>query len=330
MAAFKRKVRIGGEEVEIPTSVNLKNISLVIVGIFVLVLVISSLYSVGPDEQGVIQRFGKYVRTTNPGLHTKLPFGIETAKKVKVKYIFKEEFGFRTIKAGVRTVYSTNKYLGESLMLTGDLNLAVVEWIVQYKIKSARDYLFNVRNATQTLRDISESVMRKVVGDRSVSEVLTTGRMEVAQQVQQDLQKILDSYKSGIKIVTVKLQDVNPPDVVKPAFNDVNEAKQEKEKMINQAWEAYNKKIPLAKGEAKKMIQDAEGYALNRINRAKGDAANFLAVWRAYNSAKDVTRRRLYLETLDEILPKVKRKYILDESQKGLLPFLPLEKGGSQ
>jgi len=330
VTAFKRKIRVGGEEVEIPASINPKNIGLVIAGIFILIFVISSLYSVGPDEQGVVQRFGKYVRTTNSGLHMKFPFGIETAKKVKVKYIFKEEFGFRTVKAGVRSVYSPNKYLGESLMLTGDLNLAVVEWIVQYKIKDAKDYLFNVRNPTKTLRDISESVMRKIVGDRSVSEVLTTGRMEVAQQVQQGLQKILDSYESGIKIVTVKLQDVNPPDVVKPAFNDVNEAKQEKEKMINQAWEFYNKKIPLAKGEAKKMIQNAEGYALNRVNRARGDAANFLAVWRAYSLAKDVTRRRLYLETLNEILPKVKRKYIFDESQKGLLPFLPLEKGGSQ
>jgi len=330
MAAFKKTIRVGGEEVEIPASFNRKNIGLVITGIFILILIVSSLYSVGPDEQGVIQRFGKYVRTTGPGLHMKFPFGIETAKKVKVKYIFKEEFGFRTVKAGVRTVYSTNNYLGESLMLSGDLNLAVVEWIVQYRIKDAKDYLFNVRNATKTLRDISESVMRKVVGDRSVSEVLTTGRMEVAQQAQQGLQEILDSYRPGIKIVTVKLQDVNPPDVVKPAFNDVNEAKQEKEKMINQAWESYNKKIPLAKGEAKKMIQTAEGYALNRVNRARGDAANFLSVWRAYNLAKDVTRRRLYLETLNEILPKVKRKYIFDESQKGLLPFLPLEKGGLQ
>ena len=330
MAAFKKTIRVGGEEVEIPASFNRRNIALIFTGIFILILVVSAFYSVGPNEQGVIQRFGQYVRTTGPGLHMKFPFGIETVKKVKVKYIFKEEFGFRTIKAGVRTVYSTNNYLGESLMLTGDLNLAVVEWIVQYKIKDAKNYLFNLRNVRKTLRDISESVMRKVVGDRSVSEVLTTGRMEVAQQAQQGLQEILDSYRPGIKIVTVKLQDVNPPDVVKPAFNDVNEAKQEKEKMINQAWEAYNKKIPLAKGEAKKMIQSAEGYALNRVNRASGDAANFLSVWRAYNLAKDVTRRRLYLETLNEILPKVKRKYIFDERQKGLLPFLPLEKGGSQ
>jgi membrane protease subunit HflK len=328
MAALKRKINVGGEEVEIPAVLNRSTIGLGIVVIFVLILIGSSLYSVGPDEEGVIQRFGKYVRTTEPGLHLKIPFGVETVKKVKVKFIFKEEFGFRTVKAGVRTVYSGKSYLAESLMLTGDLNLAVVEWIVQYRIKNAKDYLFQVRDVEETLRDISEAVMREVVGDRSVSEVLTTGRMEVALEVQQKLQKILDDYNSGIKVGTVKLQDVNPPDVVKPAFNDVNEAKQEKERMINQAWESYNKAVPLAKGEAKKMIQSAEGYALNRINRSKGDEANFIAVWRAYNSARDVTRRRLYLETLNEVLPKVKQKYIIDESQEGLLPFLQLQKGG--
>jgi membrane protease subunit HflK len=213
-------------------------------------------------------------------------------------------------------------------MLTGDLNLAVVEWIVQYRIKDAKNFLFNVRNVSSTLRDLSESVLREVVGDRSVSEVLTTGRMEVAQDVEQRLQKVLDEYTSGIKITTVKLQNVNPPDVVKPAFNDVNEARQEKERMINQAWESYNKAIPLAEGEAKKLIQTAEGFYLNRINRANGDAANFLSVWRAYNRAKDVTRRRLYLEMMNDVFPNIKKKYLIDENQSGVLPFLPLEQGG--
>ena len=328
MAAMKKTINVGGEQIEIPAFLNRKTIVIGVVFLVLLILLGSTLYSVGPDEQGVIQRFGKYVRTTEPGLHMKLPFGIESAKKVKVKFIFKSEFGFRTLKAGVRTVYSKSNFLGESLMLTGDLNLAVVEWIVQYRIKDAREYLFNVRDAEETLRDISEAVMREVVGDRSVSEVLTTGRMEVATEVQLRLQKILDTYGSGIKVGTVKLQDVNPPDMVKPAFNDVNESKQEKEQMINQAWEYYNKAIPLAKGEAKKQIQSAEGYAMNRINRAKGDAANFLDVWRAYNSSKEVTRKRLYLETLNEILPQAKEKYIFDESQEGLLPFLQLGKGG--
>ena len=330
MGAFNRTIRVGGEEVQIPFSFNRNTVVLGVVAIFVLILLVSGLYSVGPDEQGVVRRFGRYVRTTEPGLHLKLPFGIETAKKIKVRYVFKQEFGFRTVKAGVRTIYSQRDYQDESLMLTGDLNLGVVEWIVQYRVKDAKDYLFNVRDVQETLRAISEAVMREVVGDRSVSEVLTTGRMEVAQEVEQRLQQVLDDYGSGIKIVTVKLQDVNPPDMVKPAFNDVNEAKQEKERMINQAWEFYNKAIPLAEGEAKKMVQSAEGYALNRVNRARGDAVNFLAVWQAYNSARDVTRRRLYLETLSEVLPRVQQKYIFDESQEGLLPFLPLEKGGSR
>jgi len=328
MPGKKRTLNVGGETIEVPAMLNANMLGLVGIGIFLLILIISTLYSIGPDAQGVIQRFGKYTRTTEPGLHMKLPFGIETVKKVKVKFIFKSEYGFRTLKAGIRTVYSDKNYLGESLMLTGDLNLAVVEWIIQYRVKDAKDYLFKVRNVEGTLRDISESVMREVVGDRSVSEVLTTGRMEVAQEVQLRLQKILDKYQTGIKITTIKLQDVNPPNVVKPAFNDVNEAKQEKERMINQAWESYNKAVPLAKGEAKKRIQSAEGYAMNRTNRARGDASNFLSVWRAYSAAKDVTRRRLYLETISEVLPKAKEKFIFDENQEGVLQFLPLRKGG--
>ncbi len=275
-----------------------------------------------------MQRFGKFVRIEDPGLHMKLPLGIETINRVKVRYVFKEEFGFRTLKPGVRTLYSDQNFKDESLMLTGDLNLAVVEWIVQYKISDPKAYLFTVRDVEQTIRDVSESVVREVVGDRSVTEVLTTGRMEVAEYVQRDMQAILDSYGIGIKIGTVKLQDVNPPDVVKPAFNEVNEAKQEKERMINQAWEAYNQQIPLADGEAKQVFQSAEGYRLNRINRARGDAENFREVWRAYRISKDVTRKRLYLETMNEILPKIQKKYLIDEAQKNVLPFLPLQEGG--
>ena len=246
MVGKKRTLNVGGETIEVPAALGGNALKIIIGGILILILIFSTFYSIGPDQQGVIQRFGKYTRTTEPGLHMKLPFGIETLKKVKVKYIFKSEFGFRTLKAGVRTIYSDQNFLGESLMLTGDLNLAVVEWIIQYRVKDAKDYLFKVRDVEGTLRDISEAVMREVVGDRSVSEVLTTGRMEVAQEVQLRLQEILDEYHSGIKITTIKLQNVNPPDVVKPAFNDVNEAKQEKERMINQAWESYNKAVPLA------------------------------------------------------------------------------------
>ncbi len=199
-------------------------------GLLVLIFIFSGLYSVGPDEVGVIRRFGKYVRTTNPGLHFKIPMGIEKANNVKVRYIYKEEFGFRTIRPGVKTQYSSRDYFGESLMLTGDLNVLVVEWIVQFKIKDPVKFLFNVRDQRETIRNISEAVMRQVIGDNSVSEALTTRRVEINNVVQERLQKILDFYKTGIEIVTVKLQDVNPPNEVKPSFNAVNEAKQERDR----------------------------------------------------------------------------------------------------
>lgn len=299
-----------------------------VAGVLVLTFIFSGLYSVGPDELGVIRRFGRYSRSTNPGLHFKIPMGIEKADKVKVRYIFKEEFGFKTIKPGIKTQYSSREYFDESLMLTGDLNVLVVEWIVQFKVKDPVKLLFNIRDPRATIRSISEAVMRQVVGDNSVSEVLTTQRVEINQTVQDKLQEILDSYESGIHIVTVKLQDVNPPDEVKPSFNEVNEAKQEKEKMINQAWEAYNKAIPAARGQAEKTIKEAEGYTLQRVNEAKGDAIKFIATWEAYKESKEVTRKRLYLEAMNEILPKAGQKYIIDSSSNNILPLLRLNKEG--
>ena len=302
----------------------------VIVAIIALIAALfSSIYSVGPDEVGVIRRFGRYARTTNPGLHVKMPF-VEKVNKVKVKYIFKEEFGFRTTRAGIVSQYSPGEYFDESLMLTGDLNVLVVEWIVQFKIKDPVKLLFNVRNPLRTIRNISEAVMRQVVGDNTVNEILTTRRVEVNLEVQDKLQEILDSYDSGVQIVTVKLQDVNPPDEVKPSFNEVNEAKQEKEKVTNQAWEKYNKIIPKARGEAEKTIRESEGYALNRVNMAKGDAAKFIVTWEAYKNAKDVTRKRLYLEVMSEILPKAGKKFIIDPEQSGILPLLNLSEGAKQ
>lgn len=328
MPQFKKTVNIGGESVDLPVNINPKLLGLGAILLLAVILLFSTFFSIGPDEQGVVQRFGKYVRTEDSGLHLKMPLGIETVQKVKVEFVFKEEFGFRTLKSGIKTIYSDRNFQDENLMLTGDLNLGVVEWIVQFKISDPRAFLFNLRDVQKTIRDVSESVVREIVGDRSVTEVLTTGRMEVATEVQLRMQEILDTYHIGIKIGTVKLQDVNPPDVVKPAFNEVNESKQEKERMINQAWEAYNQQIPLAVGEAKQTIESAEGYKLNRINRAQGDADNFREVWRAYRVSRDVTRKRLYLETMSEILPKIKKKYVIDEEQKNVLPFLPLEQGG--
>ena len=295
----------------------LRNIAVAIV---VVIIVATGFYSVGADEVGVIQRFGKYVRRTNPGLHLKIPFGIEAVRKVKVKKVFKVEFGFRTLEADVRTRYNSGGFEDESLMLTGDLNVAEVEWIVQYKVKEPYDYLFKIKDPVETLQAMSEAVMRRVVGDHSVTDVLTVGRIEIAKEVEKGLQDLLDQFESGIQIVTVKLQDVNPPEPVRPAFNEVNMAKQDKEKMINEAWEDYNKRIPKAQGEAEQMIAEAQGYALERVNRALGDASLFKQVYAEYRRAPDVTRRRLYLETMNELLPKLKDIYIVDEKQKSILP----------
>ncbi|MFQ5835217.1 MAG: FtsH protease activity modulator HflK [bacterium] len=317
-----------GDEVNFPMPIPRKWIGWGILGIVLIIILVSIFYTVGPEQVGVIKRWGRFVRTTEPGLHFKIPFA-ETVNKVRVRHIFKEEFGFRTLQAGARTVYAPGEFLDESLMLTGDLNTGVVEWIVQYKVKDPVDFLFNVRNVRGAIRAISEAVMRRVVGDRSIDEVLTVGRREVGEKAQEALQTILDSYGLGIRIVTVKLKDVNPPDPVKPSFNEVNEAKQDKETTINQAWQAYNEAIPKAKGEAEKTISVAEGYAINRVNRSRGEANKFVAVWKEYQAAKDVTKRRLYLETLGEILPKIGRTYIFDVDQKGILPLLSLgEQGG--
>ncbi|MBL7068295.1 MAG: FtsH protease activity modulator HflK [Candidatus Omnitrophica bacterium] len=304
-------------------------IPLLVAGLVLLIGFAGAIYSIGPDEVGVIQRFGKYARLSQPGLHVKMPFGIEKATPVKVKRIFKEEFGLRTLRPGVKTRYSSKQYLEESLMLTGDLNMLDVRWIVQFRVKDPVKLLFNTRTPLDNVRDITEVIMRRLVGDYRVDEVLTTKRDEVNNLAQLQMQEILDNYQTGIRIVTVKLLDVNPPDAVKPAFNEVNEAKQEKERLINQAWEAYNKVIPLAKGEAERTIREAEGYSLGKINSAKGDAERFDITWREYKNAPDVTRKRLYLDTMQEVLPKAKNKYIIDPSQSSILQLLNIgEKGG--
>ena len=286
----------------------------------------SSFYSISEQggEVGVITRFGKYVRTTNPGLHWKLPL-IEQLYKVETKLKFKDEFGFRTTRAGERSQYSAQSFDEESLMLTGDLNVLDVSWIVQYVLYDPVKVLFNIRNPRDTVRAISESVMRQVIGDSSVTEALTTRRIDINTEVKERLQKILDDYQSGIHIDTVQLQDVVTPEEVRPSFNEVNEAEQEKEKLINQSWEAYNQAIPRASGQSEQTVREAEGYALRRINEAQGDAARFLATWEAYQSAKDVTRRRMYLETMADVLPKAGEKYILDPEGSSVLPLLKLQ-----
>ncbi len=290
-----------------------------------LLILATSVFTIEPEEVGIVLRFGEYTRTAEPGLHFKLPSPLEQLFKVPVQRQLKEEFGFQTEEAGVRTRYSSRNFENEALMLTGDLNVAVVEWTAQYRVSDARQYLFRVRNVRKTFRDMNEAVMRSVIGDRSVNEVLTIGRKEIADQVEQQLQVLCDQYETGIKVDQIVLQDVNPPDAVKPSFNEVNEAEQERERSINEARSVYNSIIPKARGEALQMIQQAEGYAVDRVNRAKGEVVLFEELLAAYRRAPEVTRRRIYLETMAIVYPQVKQKILLDADLKGVLPLLSLE-----
>ena len=296
--------------------------------LFVLIFFGSSMfYTVAVDEVGVVQRFGKFVRITQPGLNFKLPSGIEKVTKVKVRRVYKEEFGFRSFRTGdtTRRTLSGGENTNVALMLTGDLNVALVPWIVQYRIKDPYKFLFKVRDIRKLLIDMSEAAMRLVVGDRSINEVISK-REEIAVEAREVLQAEMDNADSGINIVTIEMKKTNVPDPVQPSFNEVNQAIQEKEKMIYQAKEDYNKAIPTAKGEAERTIKAAEGYSLDRVNRAKGDASRFKAFYAEYAKAKDVTKRRLYLETLKDLFPKIGDKYIIDSDQKNVLPLLNLGK----
>lgn len=285
----------------------------------------SMVYTVGVEEVGVVQRFGKYVRTTPPGLKFKLPWGIENVTKVPVKRVYREEFGFRDVRTTRSRFSAASDNISESLMLTGDLNVAVVPWIVQYRIKDPYNFLFKVNDVIRILRDMSESSMRLVVGDRSIDEVISK-REEIANEAKVLLQQELDDAETGINIVTIEMKKTNVPEPVQPSFNEVNQATQEKEKMIYQANEDYNKAIPKARGEAERTIQAAEGYALDRVNRAEGDANRFEALYNEYVKAKDVTRRRIYLEMLKDLFPKLGQKYIIDSEQQNVLPLLNLGK----
>jgi membrane protease subunit HflK len=299
-----------------------------IILLFVIGAVRTSFYTVDPDEEAVIIRFGKYVGTSQPGLHFKLPLGVDSVIKVKTKRVLQQEFGFRTRNSsGRRTVYDNKNLDVESLMLTGDLNVGDVEWVVQYQISDPFKYLFQTSSPETNIRDVSESIMRRVVGDRLVTDVLTTGRVEIAEEARELMQGILDKYDMGVKLVTVKLQDVNPPNVVKKSFNEVNAAKQEQEKVINKAEESYNRVIPEARGKAEKLISEAEGIAKAQINEAQGDASKFKSIYQEYKRAPQITRKRIYLETMEEILKKVENITVVDASVKGVLPVYS-SKGG--
>ena len=282
----------------------------------------SSFYTVQADSVGLILRLGRFVRTADPGLHWKLPLGIETVLKVPVERSLKQEFGFRTVSIGQRTQYAEAENPEEPIMLTGDLSIVNVEWIVLYRITDPEAYYFKISDPVKTLRDISQAAMRQVVGDRTVDEVLTYGREEVAYEVARRMQDIMNLYHTGIAIEKVVLENVQPPDPVKPAFNEVNQAKQQQEQLINEAWEAYNKAVPQAEGEAQQMIADAEGFALEVVNNARGDARRFRSILQEYRKAPEVTRYRIFLETMKEVIPKVSQIYIVDEQTKQMVPLL--------
>ena len=280
-------------------------------------------YTVPSDSVAVVQRFGKYLKDVPPGLHFKLPLGIDVATTVPVKRQLKQEFGFAT--EGATDPYQIPRNATqETQMVTGDLNAALVEWVVQYRISDPVKFLFDVREPRGTLRDVSESVMREVVGDRTVDEVITIGRQEIETEALTKMQALATKYAMGISIDQVQLKNINPPEPVQASFNEVNQAQQEKEKLINEARRDYNKVIPLAEGEKDQRIREADGYRLKRINEAEGDAARFSALLAEYIKAPQVTRRRIYIETLQDVMPGIRSKIIVDERTRSILPLLNL------
>lgn len=316
----------GPPDLELPPGL-IKRILIVLVLLVVGVFLSTSAYTVAPDEEAVVLRFGElYGLPRQSGIHLKLPFPIDRVYKVATKKIHKEEFGFRTEEAGIRTTFNTSKGLtqAESLILSGDLNMAVVEWVIQYRISDPTAYLFNIADPVQTLRDVTEAMMRRVVGDRGVDQVLTIGRVEVENKVTVSIQATMKNYNTGITVEQVKLKNVKPPEPVQDSFNDVNKATQDKQRLENQALAHYNEAIPRAEGEAHQRLSAAEGYAVERVNQAKGDANRFKRVYEEYRKAPDVTRRRLYLEAMARVLPKVKDIVVIDDAGKGVLPLFDL------
>ena len=297
----------------------------VVVAVLILGSVWSAFYTVPAEAEAVVLRYGQYNRTVTPGLRFKLPWGMETVRKLPVKRQLKGEFGFGTPGGSNPFQFSTpSEQAEEKLMVTGDLNAALVEWVVQYRIRDPRAFLFNVRDPELTLRDVSESVMRKVVGDRTVDEVITVGRQEIEFEALKELQRLANLYELGLSIDQVQLKNVNPPEPVQASFNEVNQAQQERERSINVAKGEFNKAIPQARGKADQQLREAEGYATQRVNEAEGDAARFNSLLTEYAKAPEVTRRRIYLETMQEVLPRLQRRIIVDDALRNIIPLLPL------
>ena len=299
---------------------------IVALAVLLLVLGVGSYYRVDPEETAVVQRFGRVVRTADPGPHFRIPFGIETVTKVRNRRVLVLESGYRTVKSGARSQFTEKGFEEQTRMLSGDLNVIDLQWTVQYQIKDPIAYLFQVEDVEATINDISESVVRGIVGNRYSDEVLTVGRASIAEMAKVEMQQILDSYNTGILIVAVQLQNAAPPSPVKAAFNEVNEATQEKERMINDAQKVSSQEIPKAYGEAKQIISQAEGYALERINRAEGEARRFLDILSEYHKAPDVSRQRMYVEALQALTGKMERLIVLDDKQRNVLPLLDLNR----
>jgi len=304
----------------------LNKILIVILVVVLAQILFSSFYTIEPGERGVILRFGQVrQKIAPPGLNFKIPL-VDQVIKVDIEKVRKEEFGFRTRVPGQQTLYQKEGYNAESLMLTADKNVIDVEWIVQYKVRDPIDFLFKVVDVRQSVRDISETAIRRIVGNMDFDYVLSN-RDILAADTTRELQQVLNNYESGVNIVTVQLQDVNPPDAVKPAFNEVNEADQDMKRLVNEAEEAFNRVIPKARGQAKETVETSHGYAIERVNTSEGDTSRFLAVLKEYQNAKEVTRKRMYLETMQEVLPSVTEIYVLDKDQRSVLPFLNITGG---
>jgi len=304
-------------------------IILMIIAILLVVFVSTSFFVVDETEHAVITRLGKYHKTLGAGLQFKLPFGIDKNYNVPVKVVQTEQFGFKTLQSGTVSQYQ-NGVTKESTMLTGDLNIVDVEWIIQYRIVDSAAWLFNVQDRTQTIRDISQSVVNTLVGDRAILDVMSTERTNIEIQAQELMNENFDSLGLGINVISVKLQNIIPPEGVQAAFEDVNKASQDMERFINEGKEAYNKEIPLVQGKAEQQIQIAEGYAIERVNKAKGDVARFMAVYEEYKKNPQITKERLYLETMEEIFTNSEGSTLIDKNLDNVLPIKDLTSGGNQ
>jgi membrane protease subunit HflK len=317
-----------------PRRLTPKAIIIVVAVILVLITVFSSFFIVDPQETAAVLLFGRFIRMAEPGLHFKLPFGIEKNYNVPTQVVLKNEFGFRTERPGITTIRAAQDFPGESIMLTGDLNIVDVEWIIQYRIVDAFDWLFKVQEREKTIRDISQSVINQLVGDRAIFDVIGAERANIEAQSQEHMNQLFDKYELGIRVTTVKLQNIVPPaGSVQEAFEDVNKAIQDRNRLINEGQEAYNQAIPKAKGQAEQLIQEAEGYAIERVNKAEGDVARFARVLDEYTRNPGVTRTRLYYEMFEEVFKDAENVDLIDKNLQNFIPFKALESasaGGAQ